>query len=70
MAEAAADVIPCHERSNETTSYRPVTSLAILSAASFDSAPVVSSWILLRPGGSVAATHSASSISGGLIMPL
>jgi DNA-binding transcriptional LysR family regulator len=43
VAFAAPWVIPCQDRAKETTSYRPVTSFAIRSAASFDSAPVVRS---------------------------
>src|SRR5260370_15673379 len=62
--------MPCDDKSNDTTSYLPVTSLAILIAASFDSAPVVSSWTLLRLGGSVAVIRFARSTSGGAPKPL
>ena len=48
--------MPCHERANETISWRPVTSLAIRIAASFDSAPVVSSRTFSSGSGSESAS--------------
>src|SRR5690349_11467599 len=43
VAAAAACVMPCHDPANDTISCPPVTSFAIRTAASLDSAPVVSS---------------------------
>ena len=40
VADAAPDVMPCHDRSNETTSYFPVCDLARRSALSTASAPL------------------------------
>src|SRR5262249_26221876 len=65
VAEAAAPVIPCQDCAKPTTSQRPVTSFAILIAASFASPPVESSITFGRPGTS-RASASASSTTGGL----
>jgi hypothetical protein len=69
VSAAAPEVMPCHERSSATISYRPVYSLAILIAASFASAPVLSSSIRPRDAGSVAASRVARSTDGLLSMP-
>src|SRR5688500_17235831 len=47
VAAAAPEVMPCQDRSNETISYLPVYSFAILMAASLDSAPVVNNSVLV-----------------------
>ena len=70
MALAAAWVIPCQDRANETISCLPVTSLAIRIAASFDSAPVVSSSTLVSGSGSDPASRRARSTTGRLSIPL
>ena len=70
MAPAAAWVMPCHERAKDTISCLPVTSLAIRIAASFDSAPVLSSSTLSSGSGSESASRSASSTTGRLSIPL
>ena len=62
--------MPCQDRSNDTISYFPVYSLAILTAASLDSAPVVSNSTLLSDAGSVAVNVVARSTSGRLTIPL
>lgn len=62
--------MPCHDRAKETISYRPVTSFAIRSAASFDSAPVVRSIAFSNGSGTVAASLRARSMTGRLSMPL
>ena len=70
VALAAACVMPCHDRANDTISCLPVTSLAMRIAASFDSAPVVSSSTFSSGSGSECANRSASSTTGRLSMPL
>ena len=62
--------MPCQDRANETISWRPVTSLAIRSAASLDSAPVVSSIAFSSGAGSVSDSRRARSRTGRLSMPL
>ena len=62
--------MPCQDRANETISCLPVTSLAIRMAASFDSAPVVSSSAFSSGSGSVSARRRARSTTGRLSMPL
>jgi hypothetical protein len=70
VAAAAAWVIPCQDRANDTTSCRPVTSLAMRTAASLDSAPVVSSSVLDSGGGSDPASRRHSSTTGRDSIPL
>ena len=70
MAFAAPWVIPCQDRANDTTSWPPVTSLAIRSAASFASAPVDRNRAFSNGAGSVAASRRASSRTGRLTIPL
>src|SRR5215472_8357934 len=62
--------MPCQDLANETISCLPVTSLAIRMAASFDSAPVVSSSAFSSGSGSVSARRRARSTTGRLSMPL
>ncbi|MGX1122831.1 hypothetical protein RKD37_008194 [Streptomyces ambofaciens] len=62
--------MPCQDRAKETTSWRPVTSFAIRTAASLASAPVVSSSAFSSGSGSVPASRRASSTTGRLSMPL
>ena len=51
---------PCHDRSKATTSKRPVASFAILRAASFDSAPVLSGSTLESESGRIPASAFAN----------
>ena len=67
---AAAWVMPCQDRANDTISCLPVTSLAIRIAASFDSAPVVSSSTFSSGSGSDSASRRARSTTGRDSMPL
>lgn len=69
VAAAAPEVIPCQDWSKATISWRPVESLASLTAASFDSAPVVSSSVRVSGSGSVSARRTAKSTTGWLTMP-
>ena len=62
--------MPCHDRANATISCPPVTSLAIRIAASFDSAPVVSSNAFSSGAGSDPASRRASSTTGRDSIPL
>ena len=68
VAAAAPPVMPCQLWAKPTTSQPPVTALAIFSAASLDSAPVVSSSTLVSPGASEPST-SARSMTGRDSMP-
>jgi hypothetical protein len=70
VAAAALPVMPCHDCVKATTSCRPVTSLAMRSAASFDSAPVLKSRQRSSPGGACRAISAASATTGRDSMPL
>ncbi len=62
--------MPCQDWAKPTTSQPPVTSLAMRSAASLDSAPVLSSRQRSSPGGVASARRVASSTTGRDSMPL
>ncbi len=62
--------MPCQDWLKLTTSYPPVASLAIFSAASLASAPVVSSRVLARGAGVSSSSLRARSTTGRLSIPL
>jgi hypothetical protein len=62
--------MPCHDRANDTISWRPVTSFAIRTAASLDSAPVVSSSTLASGSGNESAMRRHRSTTGRESIPL